>query len=96
MITIVAEATAKPGHEAAVRSALDVCARSSRAEPGNVVYRPLQETDRPARFLVYEVWQDEAAIAAHNETEHFQALIGAVTPLCEHLAIRRMAGFPTA
>ena len=96
MITIVAEATAKPGQEVTVRTALGACARSSRAEPGNVVYQPLEEAERPGRFLVYEIWQDEAAIAAHNETEHFRALIGAVKPLCDHLAIRRMTGVPFA
>ncbi|WP_019904809.1 putative quinol monooxygenase [Methylobacterium sp. 77] len=96
MITIVAEATAKPGHEAAIRAALDACARLSRAEPGNVVYQPLEEVERPGRFLVYEIWRDEAAIAVHNETEHFGALIGTVKPLCDHLAIRRMTAFPAA
>lgn len=89
-ITIVAESKAKPGQAAAVRTALATCARASRAEPGNVVYQPLEDAERPGRFIVYEIWQDEAAVAFHNQTAHFAALVAAIGPLCDHLAIAPM------
>lgn len=31
--------------------------------------------DNPSQFLFYEVFRDEAAFAAHQETPHFKRLI---------------------
>lgn len=37
----------------------------SRKEPGNVEFVVLQETDRPNRFVIFEGWKDDGALAAH-------------------------------
>ncbi|MEL6134463.1 MAG: antibiotic biosynthesis monooxygenase, partial [Bacteroidota bacterium] len=31
----------------------------------------LQEAENPQKFVLYEVFEDEAAIAAHKETVHY-------------------------
>lgn len=46
-------------------------ARNTRLEPGNLRFDVCRATDDPTRFLLYEVYVDEAAFAAHQTTEHY-------------------------
>lgn len=45
----------------------------SRTEPGNIAFDVLQQADDPTRFVIYEVFRDEAAARAHKETAHYLA-----------------------
>ena len=40
-------------------------------EPGNRRFDVLQSADDPTRFILYEWFADEAAVAAHKETPHY-------------------------
>ncbi len=42
-------------------------------EPGNLRFDVLQSAEDPTRFVLYEAWRDEAAMAAHKETAHYLA-----------------------
>ena len=54
----------------------------SRAEPGCRFYQPSRDPDDPNVFFFFEIYDDEAAYAAHGESEHFQRLgIGEAIPL---------------
>jgi quinol monooxygenase YgiN len=44
-------------------------------EPGLKVVRTHQSVTEPEKFFFYEVFEDEAAFAAHQQTEHFKTLI---------------------
>ncbi|HHH45787.1 MAG TPA: antibiotic biosynthesis monooxygenase [Thiotrichales bacterium] len=44
---------------------------ASVREPGNLRFDVLQSEEDPARFVLYEVYVDEAAAAAHKETDHY-------------------------
>ena len=44
---------------------------NSRKEEGNVRFDVLQSNDDPTKFTLYEVFVDEAAAAAHKQTEHY-------------------------
>ena len=44
---------------------------SSIKEPGNMRFDVLQDTTVPARFVLYEAYEDEATAAAHKETSHY-------------------------
>lgn len=44
----------------------------SRKEPGCILYIVHQHVDDPRKFLVYEQYKDEAALAAHRNSHHFQ------------------------
>jgi autoinducer 2-degrading protein len=55
--------------------------RGSLAEPGVLRFDVLQSGEDPARFLLYEVYRDEAATRAHKETPHYEAWKQAVEPL---------------
>jgi len=48
-------------------------ARASRREPGVARFDFIEQADDPARFMLYEVYRDAAAQAAHKETAHYQA-----------------------
>ena len=40
-------------------------------EPGNLRFDILQSKDDPARFLFYEVYESEDAVAQHKKTVHY-------------------------
>lgn len=42
-------------------------------EPGNLRFDVLQSADDPARFVLVEIFRDDAALAAHRETPHYLA-----------------------
>jgi autoinducer 2-degrading protein len=46
-------------------------ARNSRQEPGCLRFDVLRQNDDPPRFAFYEVYKDEDAVKAHQQTEHY-------------------------
>ena len=40
-------------------------------EPGNLRFDLLRSDDNPARFVLYEAYENETAAAAHKETAHY-------------------------
>lgn len=64
--------TAEPGQEDVVRDAIDKLAPLSREEPGNVFYQAYQDAAEPSVFHLFEIYDDEAAYAAHGASEHFK------------------------
>ncbi len=55
-------------------------ARQTIREPGNLRFDVNQQVDDPNRFVLYEVYQDEAGMAAHKETAHYARWRDAVAP----------------
>lgn len=53
----------------------------TRAEPGNRRFDVLEQNDDPTRFVLYEVYEDETAFAAHQKTAHYLAWRDAVAEL---------------
>jgi (4S)-4-hydroxy-5-phosphonooxypentane-2,3-dione isomerase len=48
-------------------------ATQSRLEPGNLRFDVAQSVDDPTKFLLIEVYVDEAARQAHWNSDHFKA-----------------------
>ena len=46
-------------------------ATESRKEPGNLRFDVVRSVDSPTLFRLYEVYRDEAAVAAHQATAHY-------------------------
>ena len=44
---------------------------NTRKEPGNVRFDVLEQADDPNRFLLYEVYNEEAGFRAHQQTRHY-------------------------
>lgn len=53
----------------------------TREEPGNISYEFFSALEDPARYHVFEEWESEEAIAAHNASEHFLAFMTATADL---------------
>lgn len=49
-------------------------------EPGALRFNVLQQADDPDRFVLYEVYRDEAGSKAHKETAHYLRWRQAVEP----------------
>ncbi len=54
---------------------------NSRKEPGNVRFDVLHDNKDPNKFLLYEVYVDEEAAAAHKQTEHYNKWRETVAPM---------------
>jgi autoinducer 2-degrading protein len=50
-------------------------------EPGNLRFDVLRDPGDPTRFVIYEVFVDEAAAAAHKATPHYLAWRDRVAPM---------------
>jgi len=69
---VAARWTAQEGQEEVVLDAIRRLISPSRAEPGCRLYQPTRDLEDPRVFLLFEVYDDEAAYRAHGESEHFQ------------------------
>ena len=71
----------KPGGEEAFRAASLANAEASRREPGVVRFDVLGDREDPGRFVLVEVYRDQAAAAAHKQTGHYARWRDAVAGL---------------
>jgi (4S)-4-hydroxy-5-phosphonooxypentane-2,3-dione isomerase len=70
----------KPEHrEEFIRESL-FNARGTVQEPGALRFDVLQRADDPNRFMLYEVYRDEAGMKAHKDTAHYARWAQAVAP----------------
>ena len=74
MYVLIAKWTAKEGEEANVRAALEQLAGPTRAEPGCRMWQPHVDPENPRVFLIYEQYDDPAALEAHAGSEHFKRI----------------------
>ncbi|MYM84371.1 antibiotic biosynthesis monooxygenase [Duganella sp. FT50W] len=74
-LIIVATITAQEGYEVLVREALQQVVPPSRAEAGCIRYDLHIDLGNHASFIMLEAWRDEAALAEHEATPHFQQLV---------------------
>ena len=78
----------KEGELAAVLSLLAELIAKSTAEEGNLLYQIHQSNSDETTLVLYEGYKDEAALAEHRKSEHFQTLvIGKIIPLLEEREI---------
>lgn len=69
-ITLIAEFTARPGQGDIVAELLAGLATNVRREPGNVAFDCFRRLDDAAKFVVYEIYRDKAAFAAHISADY--------------------------
>ncbi|MCU1683791.1 MAG: antibiotic biosynthesis monooxygenase [Amycolatopsis sp.] len=80
-LTIVAKIKAKPEGVDQLVTALKAVAIPSREEAGCESYQLYLNPDDPTDLVMVETWADNDAIATHNKSPHFQALVADMTPL---------------
>jgi quinol monooxygenase YgiN len=66
---------ASPGEEETVAAILSRFAPHAREEPGVETFVIHRSRTEPSKFFFYEVFENPAAFAAHQQTAHFKELI---------------------
>jgi (4S)-4-hydroxy-5-phosphonooxypentane-2,3-dione isomerase len=73
MLAVLAYLTAKPGKEADFQEKMTAQAKRCLAnEAGCLQFDVVQDPKSPARFVMLEVYKDDDAIKAHQESTHFK------------------------
>jgi quinol monooxygenase YgiN len=81
-LLVVAQWEAKPGEADKVAAILDRFLPEAQREDGVKLFLISRARDNPAQFLFYELFRDEAAFKAHQESAHFKTYIaGEALPL---------------
>lgn len=70
----------KSEHREAFAQASLENARNTVQEPDALRFDVLQQADDPDRFVLYEVYRDEAGAKAHKDTAHYARWRDAVEP----------------
>ncbi len=87
LVKIVAILTAKAGQAEALKVLLDGMTGPSRAEAGCLRYDMWRDKANAERFVLDELYVDDAAIAAHRETAHFKDYLAKIGDLAERSAL---------
>lgn len=81
-LLVVAQWEAKEGQADRVAGILDRFLPEAQCEPGAKLFLISRAKENPAQFPFYELFADEAAFKAHQESAHFRTLIaGEALPL---------------
>jgi autoinducer 2-degrading protein len=80
MYVVCVHVSVKPEHVNEFLSATRANAAATLAEPGALRFDILQAQEEAGAFLLYEVYRDTAAAAAHKETPHYATWRDAVEP----------------
>jgi quinol monooxygenase YgiN len=72
MISFTVRMTFPPEDHEQIAGILRALTDASRQEPGCVTYVPHFVEGDPATVVIYEQYQDEAALEHHRGTPHFQ------------------------
>ena len=71
MIVVCVHVHVTAEHRAAfIQATLENASRTIH-EPGNLRFDVLQQADDPDRFVLYEVYRDQAGADAHKQTAHY-------------------------
>lgn len=75
---------AKDGEADAVAAILEGLVAPTMAEPATKLFLPYRSPTVPSHFFVFELYENEAGWAAHQETDHFKHAIDALLPKVSH------------
>lgn len=86
-VKIMAILTALPGQAGELRALLDTMAAASRTEPGNLRYDVWRDRSVADRFILDELYANEAAVTAHRASAYFADYLGRINDLAERTAM---------
>lgn len=84
---ITAVLVARPGKAEELKALLVGMAPHCRAEPGNLRWDVWQDRSQPDRYVLDELYEDDAAVAAHREAPHFKDYLSRIPDLAERTAL---------
>lgn len=73
----------KPGHIAEFLDAFRINYEGTRNEPGNLRFDVLRDPEDEHRFLVYEVFASDDALAQHKSTAHYHECVRRIDPIID-------------
>jgi|SRR6516165_1669078 autoinducer 2-degrading protein len=73
--TMVVQLRVKEGSAAKFEAAFAKASKATRQEKGNRAYDLNRDATMPTRYLVYERWQNLAALETHLKSEHITTLL---------------------
>lgn len=83
-VVLKATWTASEGSEDVVLDALTKLSPLSRQEPGCRFYQAYRDPAEPCVFHIFEIYDDEDAVAAHGASKHFEEYaLGQAIPVLE-------------
>ncbi|HET9697672.1 MAG TPA: putative quinol monooxygenase [Terriglobales bacterium] len=74
MIVLAVTWKAHDGHETEVARLFSSLQDASRKEPGCLMYLVHRHKTDQRRFFIYEQYEDDAALEAHRNSDHFQQI----------------------
>jgi quinol monooxygenase YgiN len=77
-LTIIATLKANPDFKTELWDAVGKVVEGTRAEDGNIAYKVYVDTTDSLKLTFIEHWRSQAAIDAHNSSEHFRTFAKAV------------------
>jgi quinol monooxygenase YgiN len=81
-LLVVAQWEAREGQADRIADILSRFLPEAQREPGAKMFLISRAKENPAQFLFYELFRDEAAFKAHQESTHFKTYIaGEALPL---------------
>ena len=84
MVVLKVDMLVKPGAEEKCREYIQILQKHSRQEPGCLMYIGHQSSEDPRKFMFYEQYKDQAALAAHRAATYFkQYVIGGLDGIME-------------
>ena len=81
MFVLVVNIRIKPDQVARFTPMVLENARAARKEPGCRQFEVLVDPKDKAKVMLFEVYDDEAAFEAHQQTPHFKKYIAEAVPL---------------
>lgn len=84
-IYVFAKWQVKEGQTDTVLNLLTAVVKKSTEEEGNLFYKVHQSNSETNTLILFEGYKDEAALAVHRNSEHFQTIVvGQIVPLLEN------------
>ncbi|OLN27833.1 Antibiotic biosynthesis monooxygenase [Desulfovibrio sp. DV] len=80
-VHVVAKFVAKPGQEAALKTAITGLIAPTQKDPGYIAYDLYESTQRPGEFVLIEAWETKELLAAHLDTPHLNGFKAAAPGL---------------
>lgn len=86
---VVAEITLKPNALESMNPVFEKVIAGSQAEEGCIYYDLHKDTadSTDTKFVMLEIWQDQAAIDAHNESQHFKTFVQTSDDYIENMKV---------
>jgi quinol monooxygenase YgiN len=84
VVTYIVRMVAKDGNADRVQELLlENPRRIEQGEPGNLAFAVHRSTENPNEFWLYETWESEEAVAAHESGEAFKRYKETLRPLID-------------